>query len=161
MANWFAGLRRKASAERAAKWGGIACLFQSARETLGNLFTVSMAHKPLDHAIVWFVGQSVLPIFLLVAGVRLWRRGGWIWGSVAGLFVTVDLASAMLNLGPTIDAYTTMTASAPAAAVAAKTALFTGFVVKVVIVMLIINGVRGAVALNKVDYSNDPLGALS
>ena len=155
MPNWFAGLPRRASAERAAKWGAVACLFQSARETLGNLFTASMAHKPLDNAIAWFVGQSLLPILVVAAGITLWRRTQWIWGALAGLLLTADLAAALLNLGPTIDAYARITASAPSAAVAAKAALLTGFVMKAVLIILIINGTRGVLALKKFDYSTD------
>jgi hypothetical protein len=64
MADWFVGLPTRASAERAAKWGGIACLFQGARETLGNLATSYFANKPIDDAVVWFVGASLAPIFV-------------------------------------------------------------------------------------------------
>jgi hypothetical protein len=161
MANWFVGLSTRAAAERAAKWGGIACLFQAARETLGNFATSYFANKPIDDAVVWFLGASLIPVFVGVAGIRLWRYGGWIWGSLANLVVAADLISAAVNLGPTIDGYTRLTAGAPSTAIAMKAAMFTGFAIKIAIVAFIINGVRGALALEKVDYSNDLRGVFS
>lgn len=141
MAIWWSGLATRASAERASKWGGIACLIQAARWTIGNIASVSVADKPLDNAIAWFIGASLPPILLVVAGIRLWRSASWIWGSLATLVVALDLAL----LGPEPTSITTT------AALIAKSALL----------ILMVNGVRGALALRKVDYDEEVRRAFS
>lgn len=141
MAIWWSGLATRASAERASKWGGIACLLQAARWTIGNIISVSAADKPLDNAIAWFIGASLPPILLVVAGIRLWRSASWIWGGLATLVVALDLAL----LGP-----------APTSVIA-----ITAVSVKTVLLILMLNGVRGALALRTVDYGEEARRAYS
>jgi predicted membrane-bound dolichyl-phosphate-mannose-protein mannosyltransferase len=100
--------------------------------TIGNIASVSVADKPLDNAIVWFIGASLFPIFLVAAGRRLWRGEGWIWGSLASLLVALDLA--LFTPEPrSINAVVAV-------------------VVKVALLTAMANGTRGALALRKVDY---------
>ncbi len=156
MTIWFVGLVTRSSAERASKWGGIACLFQGARETLGSLLTVNLAGKPVDNAIAYLIGTNLLPILLLVAGIRLWRHAGWIWGGVAGLIVASELAAALIAPAAVTNAYTPIVAKvAPSPSIAADAALVAAFVVKIAILALIANGIRGALALRRADKSND------
>lgn len=135
MAIWLAGLATRASAQRASKWGGIACLLQATRMTIGNIASVSVADKPLDNAIAWFIGASLVPVLYVVAGIRLWKGEGWVWGSLAGLAFLLDLAL----YGPE------PTSMQAATALTVRAALF----------ILMVNGVRGALALRTVDYSEE------
>ena len=113
----------------------MACLLQAARMTIGNIIGVSAADKPLGNAIAWIIGASLIPAILLVAGLRLWRTKGWIWGSLAALVVGLDFA--LLSPAPT--------------SINAVSAL----VIKIALLALIVNGVRGALALQKIDYANN------
>ena len=162
MTIWSVGLTTRASAARASKWGGVACLFQGAREALGSLLTVSLAGKPLDNVIAYLIGASLLPILLLVAGIRLWRHAGWIWGGVAGVIVASELAAALFAPEAVTNAYTPIMAKvAPSPSIAAEAAMLASFAVKIAILGFITNGIRGALALRRVDYSNNVLGSLS
>ena len=141
MAIWLAGLATQASARRASKWGGVACLLQAARMTIGNIASVSVADKPLDNAIAWFIGASLVPILYVVAGIGLWKGEGWVWGSLAALAFALDLAAH----GPE------PTSIQAATALAVRAALF----------IVLVNGVRGALALRTVDYNGEVGRALS
>lgn len=155
MTIWSARFATRAGAERAAAWGSLACWFQAVRETLGNIFVVSLSGKPIDIAIAYFVGASLLPIFLIVTGVRLWRKSGWIFATLAALGVTLELAEGLLTTFPR-DYYTVLVAQfASDVPVGVKAALITSFATKVAIVVLMLNGARGAFALRKVDCSAD------
>lgn len=103
--------------------------------TIGNIVSVSAADKPLGNAIAWIIGASLIPAILLIAGLHLWRAKGWIWGSLAALVIGLDFA--LLGPAPT--------------SINAVTAL----VIKVTLFMLILNGVRGVLALRKIDDAND------
>src|SRR5438270_10750808 len=100
MTKWSPGFATRAAAERASKWGSFACFFQAVRETLGNIFVVSSAGKPIDDAIAWFIGQSLLPVLLVIAGIRLWQNKGWVWGSLAALAVMLELIGAVVSTYP-------------------------------------------------------------
>jgi len=76
MAIW-PSLAPRAAAARACKWGGLAALLQAVRGTAGNIATFMTVGKPLDDAIAHFVGASLLPLLLVVAGIRLWRHDSW------------------------------------------------------------------------------------
>jgi hypothetical protein len=159
MATWSMGFTSRVGATRATRWGSVACFFQAVRETLANVFVVSSSGKPLDNAVVWFMGQSLIPILLVVAGIQLWRHKGWIWASVASAIVVLDLIGALLSTYPRTYATALVAKFAPNVPLAVKAALITGLIVKVGLVMLILNGARGAFALRNVDNSRQPGGA--
>jgi hypothetical protein len=131
MAIWSAELATRSSAKRACKWGGIFCLLQAARMTLANIVSVTAAGKYLDDAIAWLVGASLIPALFVVAGWRLWRSDDWTWASLAALVMLVDFAL----YGPY------------SSSVGAVTML----VVRVALLVGIVNGVRGALALRRID----------
>lgn len=163
MAFWSVGLATRASAKRACKWGGIACLFQTARAIIGNIASVSFADKPVDSAIAWFIGASLFPLFLLVAGIRLWRHSGLVWGSLAAHLLAFDLIVVMV--APTawaVNAYVPlMTKLTAYPLAAAQVAVVAGMVIKVAILALVINGLRGALALRTLEYPTDTRRAFS
>ncbi|MCW3845821.1 hypothetical protein OF829_01110 [Sphingomonas sp. LB-2] len=127
MATWLAGLATRESAKRASRWGGGACFFQAARLTIGNFAFLSVADKPLGNAVAWFIGASLIPLLFLVGGIRLWQAKGWIGGGLAGLALILD--SALLGASPT------------------SIQSVTAFLIRAVLLALIVNGVRGTLAL--------------
>ncbi|HWU15915.1 MAG TPA: hypothetical protein VN157_18105 [Caulobacter sp.] len=134
MAIWAAGLATRASALRACKWGGIACLLQAARMTVGNIASLTVANKGLVAAVAWFVGASLFPILMAVAGTRLLRGNGLIWGSAALAMLVFDF----LVYGQEL----------------ASVQAITSVCVKAALVALIINGLRGALVLRNMDSSD-------
>ena len=96
------------------------------------------------------MGQSLIPVHLLIVGIHLWRLKGWVWASVAALVVVLDLIDALLSTDARASA-TALLSSAPNVPRAVRTALFVGIIVKIGLVMLVLNGARGAFALRNVD----------
>ena len=125
------GIRTKAAAQRATRWGGIACFVQAARMTLGNIISVSNANKPLDNAIAWFFGASLIPILYIAAGVHLRRGEGWKLSSFAATVFAMDL----VFFGPSPSSFQN------AGALAIRTVLF----------LFMLNAARSAWALSAAD----------
>lgn len=148
MARWWAGFPTRVGAARACKWGGFAALFQAFRETLGNVTIFNMVDKPLDQAVAYFIGASLLPILLVVAGIRLGRHDSWRWGIVAALIVALDLGEALLvPAANPVGAYKLMMADFVAfPSVAAQVASVFSIMTKLAVLALVINGIRGALA---------------
>ena len=99
--------------------------------TFANIVSASAAGKYLDDAFAWLVGASLIPALFVVAGWRLWRSDDWTWASLAALVMLVDFAL----YGPypaSIGAVTTI-------------------IVRVALLVGIMNGVRGALALRRID----------
>lgn len=130
---WSAGLATRASARRASMWGGIACLIQATRGMIAAV--TGLVEKPHEFPILWFIGAGFFPLLLMVAGICLWRRDEWPAGALAGIFVTIDLA--LFSPAPT------------------TIVVVTALAVKASLLILILNGTRGALALEKVDYSEE------
>ena len=132
MRGWLKGLTTRSSARRAARWGGIACLLEAARLTFGMIAYLLVANKPLAVAIAWTVGAGTIPFVVAAAGLRLIMGKGRIVGSIAVLLVAFDVASVgSSGMTANIASYVT---------------------VSVALLILMINGVRGAFALQSVDY---------
>jgi len=102
--------------------------------TIGNIATLTAANKGLVAAVAWFIGASLFPILMAVAGTRLLRGNGLIWGSAALAVLVFDFL-----------AYGQELASVQA---------ITSVCVKAVLVALIINGLRGALVLQNMDSSD-------
>lgn len=137
MAIWLAGLATAASAKRAARWGSTACFLQAARITIGNIFRVATADKPVDAAIVWFVGASLIPVLFIAAGIKLRKGEGWILGSLAALTLVLDFAvwgRPASNSGLFYTSYA-----------------YSSLIVKTILLLFILNGVRGILALQRND----------
>jgi hypothetical protein len=112
-------LMDEVSALRAAKWGGVACLLQAGRLMIGNVLTATSSGKAIDSAIAWFVGASIIPVGIAIAGVLLWRERSW----KSGCFVVVVMLADLLLYG---------------------TGDVLGLVVRLALLLVIANGLRGA-----------------
>jgi hypothetical protein len=78
--------------KRAAKWGGIASLLVAARGEVGIIYTVVHSGKAIGNAVAYTVGASIVPLILVIAGVRLLQGKGRVSGSIAALLLVFDLA---------------------------------------------------------------------
>jgi len=58
--------------------------------TIGNIATLTAANNGLVAAVAWFIGASLFPILMAVAGTRLLRGNGLIWGSAALAVLVFD-----------------------------------------------------------------------
>jgi hypothetical protein len=130
---WLIGLATRESAKRAAIWGAIACFIQAARIGLGMVVQLSTSNKSIDSAVAWAVGASVVPALIVVAGLSLKRGEGRSSGSLAVLLLAADLAF-----------YTPIT-------LPMTISTFGPLGIKVMLLLVIANGVRGAFALAHVD----------
>jgi hypothetical protein len=128
------GLANRASAYRSSKWGGFACLSLAALMMIGTIATLIVEPEGLLRAAAHFVGASLIPIVLAVAGTRLLRGEGLVWGIAAATILAVDIVIYF----PQQIALLTMIS----------------VVVKVSAFLLIGNGVRGALAIRNADNSN-------
>jgi hypothetical protein len=124
---WAAFLPTRISAERAAKWGGLAFIIQAARLFLGIFGSASASGKPLDDAIAWTVGASVFPLLMIIGGWRLYKGAGWILAGLLALEMTVEL---LFSTRHPIS-----------------------IVVTAALLGLTLNGVRGVLAIQRVNYS--------
>jgi hypothetical protein len=104
--------------------------------TIGNIASISMAGKPVGNAVAWFIGASLIPLLYLVAGFRLRQGEGLIAGSLGILFFLLDFVF-----------YSPATFSSQAIG---------SLLARVVLLILVVNGLRGVLALRTVDY-NEPL----
>jgi hypothetical protein len=161
MARWWGGFPTPVGAARVSKWGGFAVMFQAFRESLGNVTVFGVVSTPLDDAIAYFIGASLLPILLVVAGVRLWRHDSWRWGSVAAVIVLYDLGVAVFAPATmTIGAYKLAMANFVAfPSLAAEVAFVTGIIIKLAILALVVNGIRGAFALRSFERTSELRGS--
>ena len=139
MSFWLAGLANNSSARRAAKWGGIACMVEAARMTVGNLVLAIINGGDAVLAIAGFIGASLIPLFFALTGIRLWQGKGWIAGTIAALIPTLDFA--LFGL-PHLNLYRPLPATISAIMV---------LVVRAIVSAFILNGVRGAFALRSND----------
>ncbi|WP_343699811.1 hypothetical protein [Caulobacter sp.] len=99
--------------------------------TIGNVATLSTANKGHAAAAAWFFGASLFPVLVTVAGIRLLNGKGLIWGSAALALLVLDVVLYRQDFS-SVQAVTSL-------------------VVKAVLVVLIINGLRGALALQTMD----------
>lgn len=130
------GFGTRTGARRACFWGGVACVIESLRIILGLFLHLSVTDKPLDSAIAYFVGAAIaLPVPLLIAGFRLVRGEGRLSGSIVIVLMTLDAA---LISAPPAATYFEMASYNEQIAIILRAMLF----------LLILNGVRGAFALH-------------
>jgi hypothetical protein len=129
--NIFGKLKDPELARSATRWGAIACAIQAVRMSAGNILMLVAANKPLANAIAWFIGASLIPCVLILASCLFWKGRGAVLGSIALLIIVVDLIIYGQPASPNV----------PYNVIAA-------LLVKAVILLLIVNGVRGAISLN-------------
>lgn len=112
-------------------------MVEAARMTVGNLVLAIIKGGDPVLAIVGLVGASLIPLFFALTGTRLWQGEGRIAGTIAALILSLDYA--LFGL-PHANLYRPLSASVSAIIV---------LVLRGIICIFIINGVRGALALRR------------
>ncbi len=135
---WAIGLANRASAIRAAKWGGIASLIEAARQAI-SIGAASAADQSFAEVIGWLIGAGMVPAIIGFAGIRLWHGEGRLLGIIGSLIVAYDtilVNRRILSIEVIIFDITTC-----------------------LLLLFMINGVRGAFALYLCDYNKESLEA--
>lgn len=134
---WAIGLATHASAQRATRWGGIACLVVAARGMLGVVLEVASSNKPLDHALVWLGGASTIPIIIAASGLALLRKRGIFLGLLTQLILLGDICYS-IALG---EAHSLIAISKLS--------------IDLLLWIVIVNGIRGAYAIKFIPYEDE------
>ncbi|MGH6615137.1 hypothetical protein [Sphingomonas sp.] len=132
MAFWNIDLTTQDGAEGAAQNGGLACFIAAGLTVLGIAMLVATyqgAPAPLLGGIAGVASETVI---FTVAGFRLRAGKGVIWGGVAALLLVIEMVTKLI----------TMTGIG-------------GVVINLVLLAVMINGVRGALALKRGDLDVD------
>lgn len=112
------------------------------------LATAGVSDKSAAHVIVYTIVATVLPLLLLIVGFRLWRHAGWIWGIVAAVVIAADLVDTLFEPAHAANTYKALVSVATSdVSRATNAAVMTAIVTKIVLLGLILNGVRGVLAL--------------
>ncbi|QNA85675.1 hypothetical protein G4G27_18070 [Sphingomonas sp. So64.6b] len=135
MAFWNIDLTTKDGAESAAQNGGLACFIAAGLTILGIAVIVATHTGPAAELAGGIAGVAVETIVFTIAGFRLRAGKGVIWGGVATLLLVVEIVAkliTMIGLG--------------------------GIVINAILLVVMINGVRGALALKRGDLDVDDIG---
>ncbi len=119
---------------------------------IGNIIIVIDAQKSLGRAIAWSIGADLIPLIFLLAGIRLWQGQGRVAGTAVALILLLDLA--LFGSKPTLVLSAAMFGPELSSVVSA-----TLLVIRAVIFLLIINGVRGVLALRSTHLDEEKGGA--
>ena len=106
---------------------------------IGNIIIVIDAQKSLGRAIAWSIGADLIPLIFVLAGIRLWQGQGRVAGTAVALILLLDLA--LFGSKPTLILSAAMFGPELSSVVSA-----TMLIIRAVIFLLIINGVRGVLA---------------
>lgn len=129
---YSADLTTRAGALSAASGGAIACFIACGLAVFGALFLASTADSGTVIAMLFGVAAECL--LFLVAGLRLRAGRGGFWGIAAALVILVEIVMKLVSM----------------------TGLG-GLLINVMLLVVIANGVRGAFALRRRDFSAEDL----
>lgn len=133
MAFWNVDLTTEDGADNAAQMGGYACFVGAVLGAIGLALAGGLQATIDQTAAVAMlsVGAAEILVFV-VAGFRLRAGRGLVWGSVAALLLVVEIVMKLVSMQG-----------------------LPGVVIDVVLLVTIINGVRGARALSRRDLTAD------
>lgn len=140
MALWTDDLTTRDGALGAAQQGGFACFFQAGRCVLGAVMTAGLlAGAEAPDALYFAIGGGLEALVLVIAGFRLRAGRGLVWGGVAVALILVELlgklaAFSLLHIG--------------------------GMLIDGLLMVAVINGLRGAWALRRDDFDPEETAAI-
>ncbi len=124
MAFWNADLTTRMGAESAADNGGLACFIYGGFSVLGIAFFGSFVGYDTPEGLAILAATGVQVLVAILAGFRLRSGKGAFWGIAVAVLMTLDLIGKLISL-----------------------AIGVGLVVNVILLIVLIQGVRGAWAL--------------
>lgn len=137
MAMWTVDLTTQDGAESATQQGGLACFLAAGMSVLGAaLMLGGFAGLGGPDPVLSAIGAGLEALFFVIAGFRLRAGKGMIWGSVAALVILVELAGKLLAFS------------------------VVGIFINVAVLIGMINGVRGAIALRRGDFDAEDAAAV-
>ena len=133
MAFWDADLTTRMGAESATDQGGIACFVVVGLTVLGAVMTgASMGFDTIE-GMVSVAAIGIEAVIFLIAGLRFRAGKGAFWGIAAAVILVLEILNKLITL-----------------------LIGFGIIFNVILLVLIIQGVRGAWALrNEVGFSED------
>ena len=132
MALWDADLTTRLGAQTAARTGAIAAFVFAGLGLLGAVLAAAFAMRtnpPL--AIGTIIGGLLEALVGVVAGFRLRSGKGMVWGGVTAALATLELIGKVVSLQ------------------------FGGLLIGGVVLVYLVNGVRGAAALRRGPFADD------
>lgn len=138
MALWNIDLSTEDGALGAAQMGGAACFVGAVLGVLGAISAGGMAAKTADGGIATVViGVAILEILLFViAGFRMREGKGVIWGGSVAVMLALELVLKLLMLS------------------------VIGIIINVILLIVVINGIRGARALHKGVFNEEEVAEI-
>lgn len=129
MAGWNVDLSTEDGALSAAQIGGYACLIAAALAFFGAAIILGLGAGTGELRPALFDASAPLIEIILfaVAGVRLCAGKGSIWGSVAAMALVIELALKLLTFS------------------------IVGLLIDTILLIAVINGLRGVRALRRID----------
>lgn len=134
MAFWKIDLTTEDGAANAAATGGMACFIAAGLTLLGAVF-IAGAMRFGGQSVGLFGFAAVSMVIYLAAGIRLREGKGAFWGGAAVALLALEAISKLITL----------------------TGLF-GLVINLILLVVIVNGVRGAWALRKGGFGEEAVG---
>jgi hypothetical protein len=137
MAFWDVDLETQDGAESAAQLGGFACFVAAGLGVLGvALATLAEASTGASALIIAVLSVGVAEILVfVVAGFRLRAGKGIIWGTIAAILIVLEIVMKLVTLTG-----------------------IPGIVINAILLIGVVNGIRGARALGRGDMTADEAG---
>lgn len=133
MAFWNVDLTTEDGADNAAQMGGYACFVGAVLGAIGVVLMGGLTASFDKAAAVGILSVGLAEILVfVVAGFRLRAGKGLIWGSVAALLLVLEIVMKLVSMQG-----------------------LPGIVVNVILLVAIVNGIRGARALSCRDLTAD------
>ncbi|MCJ2178619.1 hypothetical protein [Novosphingobium album (ex Hu et al. 2023)] len=125
MAFYDIDLTTRAGATGAAKQGGLACFVFAGMGALGVALLGGIAGYTTPEGIGFMFGGGLEAVVGVIAGLRLRAGKGVFWGGYAALLLTAETIGKAVSLS------------------------IGGFILSVVVLVIMVNGIRGALALKR------------
>ena len=133
MAFWNVDLTTEDGALGAAQIGGFACFVAAGLGVLGAaaIFAFGRSSGPPTAAVIGAAAALVEALVFAIAGLRLRAGKGIVWGSVSAVLLLLEIVAKIAALA------------------------IPGIIINGIVLVGVINGIRGVRALRRVDLSSD------
>ena len=138
MALWNIDLTTEDGALSAAQTGGYACLVAAALSmvAVAMLLGLSMSAGPSMATLAFAAGAIAEIMVFIVAGFRLRAGKGVVWGSAVAVLLAIELATKVATLA------------------------IIGIMINAILLIVVINGIRGARAMRRIELSPEDVAEI-